>query len=213
MAYFPWSQDYSVGIRLIDNDHKDLVDMVNSLHDQISGSDSEEQIATTLAFLARYVREHFTREEALMAQYGYPDLAAHKASHHELAAEIHAAQKVFTSEPERLDPQKLLLFLRDWLVHHILSEDMKYVPYLIGGAGDAPAATSSPPAPAKGQAQPDEMVTVEVEVPADKVELIRRCAHLLSTGGEIADEIEVLAEPAAAMTLEDAETLIEPLLR
>lgn len=213
MTYFPWSQDYSVGIRLIDNDHKDLVDLVNSLHDQIAESDSQAQITKTLSFLARYVREHFAREEALMADYGYPDLAAHRASHHKMTAKIHAAQQIFASEPERLDPQKLLLFLREWLVHHIVCADMKYVPYLHGEAGDASATPSAPQVQPNGSAQPVETVTVTVEVPADKVELIRRCALLVGVGDEIAAEIEALAESAAVMTLDEAEKLIAPLLR
>ena len=206
MTYFPWSQDYSVGVRLIDNDHKELVELVNSLYDQIEKSGNQAKIAAALAFLARYVREHFAREEALMADYGYPGLAPHLASHHKLAAKIHAAQRVFNAEPERLDPQKLLLFLREWLVQHILREDMKYVPYLHGEVAGTTAGRSnrSPETAAP--------VLVEVEVPAEKVEVIRRCAQLLATGGEIAAEIEALAEPAAVMTLEESEKLIAELL-
>ena len=36
MSYFPWSEEYSVHLRVIDNDHKDLVNTVNTLHEAIS---------------------------------------------------------------------------------------------------------------------------------------------------------------------------------
>lgn len=210
MTYFPWSQDYCIGVRLIDNDHKELVELVNGLHDQIEASGTKAEIAAALGFLARYVKEHFAREEALLAEYGYPELAAHRAVHHKMTAKIHAAQKVFAADPAWLDPQKLLLFLREWLVHHILGTDKKYVPYLHGEAAGATA----PPADAAQQDDAlQEAVAVELEVPSDKVDVIRRCAQLLTAGGALAEEIEALAEPAAALTLEDAKKLIAPLLR
>lgn len=212
MTYFPWSQEYSVGVRLIDRDHKELVEQVNALHEQISETGTEAQIAANLAFLARYVKEHFTREEALMAEYGYPDLVPHRASHHKLADKIHAAQKVFAADPKQLDPRKFLLFLREWLVHHILVSDMKYVPYLHGEAARPPAESNGVGAQPNGAPRADETAVVEVEVPTDKVDVIRRCAKLLGTGSEVAAEIEALAEPTT-MTLEEAEQLIAPLLR
>lgn len=183
------------------------------MHDQIAGSGTQPQIATSLSFLARYVKEHFVREEALMAEYGYPELVAHRASHHKLTAKIHAAQKVFATEPEQLDPQKLLLFLREWLVFHILRSDMKYVPYLQGKAADATETPGTASAQPNGSPQADGMATIQVEVPVDKVDVICRCAKLLGAGGEIAEEIEALAEPIAAMTIEEAEELIAPLMR
>lgn len=212
MTYFPWSQDYSVGVRLIDNDHKQLVELVNDLHEQIAAGASHERVTTALAFLARYVKDHFAREEALMAEYGYPELAAHRLCHQNMAAKIHALQRVQRADPERLDPRKLLLFLREWLIHHILGADRKYVPYLHGEA--AGLAVTEDPNPAPEAAKPPKApLSVELEVSPEKVEVLRRCAQILAGGGEAADQLEALAQPSAAMTLDEAEQLIAPLLR
>jgi len=78
MSFFPWSEEYSVHLRVIDNDHKDLVDTVNALHDGIKGGSARDKIGQIIGNLARYVDDHFVREEGLMEAYSYPNLAQHK---------------------------------------------------------------------------------------------------------------------------------------
>ena len=215
MTFFPWSNDYSVGIRLIDNDHKDLVDTVNDLHDAVQAQQADEAVTRALAMLATYVQEHFAREEKLMADYGYPGLAAHKAQHAALHRKVHAIRLVHVGAPLRLDPARLLDFLRDWLVRHILQSDLQYVPYMIGDAGRAAGSSQGETARQTGAAEPreSEMVEVTLKVPADKVEALRRCALLLRRGGEKAQNLEDLADPLENMTLEEALEEIAPLLR
>jgi hemerythrin len=130
MTYFPWSNDCSVGIRIIDNDHKDLFGMVNALHVALEGGAPAKNIDSLLAALSRYVEEHFEREEELMAAYNYPGLSAHKAKHKELALDVHALRKAHISHPHRVDRDKFLEYLKNWLSNHILRSDMDYVPYL-----------------------------------------------------------------------------------
>ena len=215
MTYFPWSPDYSVGIRLIDNDHKDLVDTVNDLHDAIQARQAEEAVARALAMLATYVQEHFAREEKLMADYGYPGLAAHKAQHGALRRRVHAIRLVHASAPQRLDPGRLLAFLRDWLVRHILQSDLEYVPYLTGETEPHRENQSADTAgqTAVGEIRAAETVKIVLRVPADKVEVLRRCALLLRKGGDPARNLEDLANPLDGMTLAEALTEIAPLLR
>lgn len=211
MAFFPWSPDYSVGIRLIDNDHKDLVDTVNELHDAIEAREGCEAVRRALTMLAGYVREHFTREEQLMADYGYPALAAHKRLHVALRRRVHAIRLVHAEDPFRIDPAKLLDFLRDWLVNHILKSDLQYVPYMTGKdsgvKGDSQAPDRRPAEAADG------MVALELQIPADKVEMLRRCAILLRKGGDRARSLEEIADPLESMTFEEALEEVAPLVR
>ena len=135
MSFFPWSEEYSVHLRVIDNDHKDLVATVNALHDAIRDGSAKGEIGHIIGNLAHYVDDHFAREEALMEAYDYPGLADHKRIHRHLTRMVYAIRMVFASKPMEIDPAKLLRFLRDWLVHHILEEDRKYVPFLRGDDG------------------------------------------------------------------------------
>ena len=64
MNLFEWSQDYAVGIRLIDNDHRGLFETINALHEAVQQESGEAEIGNTLNALIRYVQEHFTRENA-----------------------------------------------------------------------------------------------------------------------------------------------------
>ncbi len=211
MAFFPWSPDYCVGIRLIDNDHKDLVDTVNELHDAIENWQADEAVGRSLTMLANYVRDHFAREEQLMADYGYPELAAHQDLHAALRRRVHAIRLVHASEPLRIDPARLLDFLRDWLVNHILKSDLQYVPYMTGEAS-SPGKASETPA-AQPAAEKTGRVEVMLEVPPDKVQVLRRCAILLRKGGTRAQRLEELTDPLENMTIEEALEEIAPLLR
>lgn len=211
MAFFPWSPDYSVGIRLIDNDHKDLVDTVNELHDAIEAREGCEAVRRALTMLANYVREHFAREEQLMADYGYPGLAAHKRLHFVLRRQVHAIRLVYADDPLKIDPDRLLAFLRDWLVNHILKSDRQYVPYMTGESAGSKAAAQAPVAPPAEET--DGPVALELQVPSDKIEVLRRCAVLLSKGGDRAQSLEEIADPLQSMTLEEALEEIASLTR
>ena len=220
MSYFPWSDEYSVHVRMIDNDHKDLVKTVNVLHEAISNGAPHDQISHIIASLAKYVDEHFAREEALMESYDYPALARHKRIHRQLARTVHAIRTIFNHEPNRIDPTKLLIFLRDWLVHHILKEDMQFVPYLLGEdpaeseTGNGENANGADPADADNGPEPATAFDVEgaksgnetvtLTVPAGKAAVLRRCARLLIEGGLDAIAIEDVVMPVGHMTYDEA---------
>ena len=218
MSYFPWSDEYSVHLRVIDNDHKDLVNTVNSLHEAISAGAARGQIGQIIGNLAKYVDEHFSREEALMETYDYPDLASHKRLHRHLTRTVYAIRIIFTSKPKKIDPTKLLTFLREWLIHHILQEDTKYTPYL---RGDMETETQSiadvsdvPPTPDLQEDLLDETEeTVTLTVPAAKAAALRRCARLLTEGGKESIALEDIVMPVSQMTFEEALHFARPILR
>ena len=141
MVYFRWSDEYSVGVPVIDRDHQSLFEIVNHHHDAFERGESN----TVIASLARYVNEHFEREEHCLAEYGYPDLARHKEAHYRMRKLIHAVRKLHATRPDWVDEEKFLGFLKDWLAHQICDDDMKYVPYLKGGQQ---ARAAGPPRPA-----------------------------------------------------------------
>ncbi len=224
MSFFPWSDEYSVHFRVIDNDHRDLVEIVNALHDSIVNAEGRTQVGRTLSRLATYVDAHFAREEQLMEEYSYPGIIKHKRLHRHLARKVPAIRKVFAENPRRIDPAKLLSFLRDWLVHHILEQDTQYAPYFRGKVEETPDFQS--------EADGDEELevdfaedersgadgagpyqTITLTVPAVKAPILLRCAMVLSEDGPISDAIEDMVMPVGRMTLEEAERTARDLLR
>jgi hemerythrin len=212
MSFFPWSDEYSVHLRVIDNDHKDLVNTVNALHEAIAGGSARGEIGRIIGTLAQYVDEHFSREEALMETHDYPDLAGHKRIHRHLTRQVYAIRTIFASKPQQIDPAKLLRFLRDWLVHHIVEEDRKYVPYMRGAAAQSlPAAEPSSAVP-PGRADDDKEETLTLTVPASKAAALRRCARFLSEDGLEAIAIEDIVMPIGHMTFDEALRFARPIL-
>lgn len=228
MSFFPWSDDYSVHFRVIDNDHKDLIEIVNVLYDAIANAEGRAQIGRTLSRLATYVDAHFAREEQLMEEYNYPGVAAHKRLHRRLARTVHAIRKVFAENPKSIDPNKLLNFLKEWLVQHILNQDTKYTPYF---RGEQEANTSLDTGISedddleidfvseedhdlKTQANGEvEKNTITLSVPADKASVLVRCAKVLSDGGPLSTTIEDIVMPVGRLSLEEAEYYARDLLR
>lgn len=213
MSFFPWSDEYSVHLRVIDNDHKDLVTTVNALHDAITSGSARGEIGQIIGTLAQYVDEHFAREEALMDSHDYPDIAGHKRIHRHLARQVYAIRTIFASKPKLIDPAKLLRFLRDWLVHHILEEDRKYVPYLSGSAAQSVAPAEPPTTTLPEIAEDDDATeTLSITVPASKAAALRRCARFLAEDGVEAIAIEDIVMPIGNMTFDEARHFARPIL-
>ena len=64
--------DLMTGNALIDTEHKQLFDAVNSLMDACAQGKGRDKILSTAQFLERYVDKHFGDEEGLQTKSGYP---------------------------------------------------------------------------------------------------------------------------------------------
>jgi len=86
-------------------------------------------LGSTLDSLVRYTQAHFTAEERLMEQSGYPDLAAHKREHEALTEKVLDFQRNFDAGRIGMGVE-VMQFLGSWLQGHIRGSDKKYVPSL-----------------------------------------------------------------------------------
>ncbi len=120
-----WTTEFSVGVVVLDEQHKRMIAVINSLARQSGTTVDSEVVSEALTRMAEYSNIHFTEEEWLLREYGYPDLAAHKAEHKEY---IERMVKFCDATSLRVDsvPDRLLHFLKEWWVKHILVEDRKY---------------------------------------------------------------------------------------
>ena len=119
-----WSNDFSIGIDEIDDQHKLLFDALNRLWAAILERAGREAMMAIVEDLERYCRDHFTAEEAFMAATGYQDLAGHAAAHGLFVDRLAAEKKVVLAGGQlSLD---LVKFLKDWLASHIRVSDKAY---------------------------------------------------------------------------------------
>lgn len=130
MPLMEWDDKLSVGVMQIDNEHKQLIKMVNELHDAIRANHGKEVLGKVLDGLIAYTGAHFGHEESEMKRTAYPQASTHVAEHQALVKkvlEIHAAYK---AGKHAVLGMETLAFLRDWLVKHIKGTDMALGAYL-----------------------------------------------------------------------------------
>jgi hemerythrin-like metal-binding protein len=125
-----WDESLSVGIKKIDQQHQELVKIINCLVENEDAGGHSEPIAQVLDRLTKYAAYHFETEEALMLQYNYPEYESHRDDHTQFKTKTAKFCLDALQRKETL-PDELLSYLRDWLTHHILKADMKYKPYFL----------------------------------------------------------------------------------
>ena len=130
---FVWKDEYSVGIKEIDDQHKELFKRINALYNALLSGKGKSQIGEMIVFLADYVVEHFDSEEKFMKKYNYPDYEPHHEIHEKFKQRIQELKKEY--EENGATSYLAIITQRDvgdWLINHILKVDTKYIPYLKG---------------------------------------------------------------------------------
>ncbi|MCW8932625.1 MAG: bacteriohemerythrin [Gammaproteobacteria bacterium] len=129
-VFIKWSDELSVGIEEIDEQHKVLVNLINKMHDAIDhhhGSDTVEEI---LVELADYTKIHFAVEESLMRILDFPGYDEHKEIHDELLEHVVQLHEKVASGKTAISFE-LMHFLKSWLSKHIMEEDTQYSAFFL----------------------------------------------------------------------------------
>lgn len=120
-----WSDSYKVGIQEVDEQHQELVAMLNALHQAIVEHHAKEASRKILDQLADYTRTHFLLEESLMRVTHYPGFDAHKQQHEELIKQVVDLQHKLDTGGATITFE-LLHFLKVWLAQHINETDKRF---------------------------------------------------------------------------------------
>jgi len=128
--YVEWKDEYSVGLDSIDQQHKKLLNLINQLQTAVDYSTGEEFEREALDELVDYTKTHFSYEEGLMEQNGYPDFVPHKAKHDEMIKEVEAVLAEYEKDHD-LAMEHGTEFLKSWLINHINGTDKEYSSFLI----------------------------------------------------------------------------------
>lgn len=129
MQYLEWSEDLRVGVTDVDQQHQQLVSLVNELHTAMLGGHGKAALGTTIDGLVNYALTHFATEERYFDTYDYPDSAVHKARHRDFVAQVADFKQGF-DEDRLLLSLDVMNFLSDWLVDHIKGTDKPFGPFL-----------------------------------------------------------------------------------
>lgn len=118
---------FSVGHRGMDAQHQRLFDMINALIELQDANTAIQRkaIIDAVPALVAYTLKHFASEEGMMRKAKTADYEEHIAKHKELVGQVSGLMKKI--EAGDVPPlEDLLLFLKHWLMNHILVTDKRY---------------------------------------------------------------------------------------
>ncbi|MGA2172702.1 MAG: bacteriohemerythrin [Sedimentisphaerales bacterium] len=125
MKKFYWKDEYNLGIEKVDRQHRQLFEIINKLIERSAESSDPKLVSETLTEMLDYAKEHFRDEEAMMQEYGCPELERHKEQHAYFIRTT-AELSINALNNQSMVIQEIVEFLKMWLTLHILKVDMKY---------------------------------------------------------------------------------------
>ena len=126
-----WDDSLSVGVEVIDTQHRELFRRFGALIDCCQEKRGEKEIIELLSFLDDYVVFHFAEEQKLMERYDYPGLEDHRREHESFVRRLKSLQQDLDSEgPTRTLVSRTIRILLNWIVKHIKSVDLEFGAFL-----------------------------------------------------------------------------------
>ncbi len=130
MEHFKWKNSFNLGVEQIDRQHQIFVAYLNQLHQMVIGNTPVEQnqqvITKVIDRLKAYANFHFQTEEKQIQEAGLRDLLPAQVKQHQyFRDQLASLEKVCRNNNIR-DIRRLVEFMQEWFVTHILAEDKKY---------------------------------------------------------------------------------------
>jgi len=130
MQKMEWNENLSIGIEMIDEQHRSWIVHFNAVLDAIASNQDQESIISTLDFLSDYTKEHFSTEEQFMTDARFPGLAEHKAKHNDLERTVEDLVRDFREDGVSQQLANAIgTLLNNWLVMHIQEMDKAYAAF------------------------------------------------------------------------------------
>ncbi|WP_010260937.1 bacteriohemerythrin [Treponema primitia] len=128
-----WDDRYSVGIPLIDDQHKELIRLTNELYKGCLAGDeaAHDYFMSAVKGTVDYVKYHFSAEEKLLENAKYPEIADHKRQHEGFIKQILGDVQSYQGG-KKFVPNVFVRYLKDWILSHIAVMDKKYAAYILG---------------------------------------------------------------------------------
>ncbi|HHU62330.1 MAG: bacteriohemerythrin [Bacillota bacterium] len=121
-----WNPSLSVGIDLIDEQHKEWFERATNLFDAGRKGQAKGYVGEMLEFLDSYTRKHFADEERYMKSINYPAYDEQKKAHESFITQLEKLREDYDSSGGSLTvilgANKMVI---DWLTNHISKMDKK----------------------------------------------------------------------------------------
>ncbi len=125
-----WRDQLSVGNEVIDTDHKYLIEIINKAEISLKANNHYE-LTAVFDELMRYGKAHFEREELIAKAVNYPKTDQLHASHCKLFTALDKFKEEIGSTWSDVASTHFTTLLRDWLIQHVIKEDLPMKPWMI----------------------------------------------------------------------------------
>ena len=128
--YIKWSNTYSLGIKLIDDQHKRLLESVNDFLNFAAENQMEEhaRFKEVIAEVVEYIKVHFASEEGIMLATRFPGYEEHKKTHESFILTVIQSVRDYEAG-NRLVLINFARFMKNWVFSHIAVMDVQYIDY------------------------------------------------------------------------------------
>ena len=139
MNKIEWDDSLSVNVDLIDEQHKMLIQKLADLSDALRRGSEYNKIMQTLEFMVDYTDFHFSAEEKVMEENGYPGLEEQKKQHEVFKTTLNNIVEDYKEEGTTTAiAESINVFLLNWLVKHIKGSDAKLGQFLTEKGFESP---------------------------------------------------------------------------
>jgi len=125
MLFMEWTENFSVKVPSIDEQHKKFIGLINDFYSGFNEKSIKERMTELIRGLKDYAVYHFSTEEKYMEMYNFPGYKSHKSEHEIFIEKISGISERYES-CRLVVSLEITNFIKDWLTNHILGTDKKY---------------------------------------------------------------------------------------
>jgi len=137
MPFIVWTNELTVDVKLLDNDHKRIAILINDLHEGLMAGRDSKYLELIFDELVACTRLHFAHEERILAEAGYGGAEEHKKEHEKKVEQVLIMRERFKNARESADYLEVLDQLKKWLFTHMETSDKEFVAHLKAAGVDA----------------------------------------------------------------------------
>lgn len=124
MTLIEWRDEFELGISSVDQEHKEMIDLINETYARHRDHQSKVTIMDFLGEIYARISSHFALEEKIMKEQNYDQYQEHKQDHESLLEDICE----FMDDYDRDKPfseEDMGEFLEHWFINHFRSKDAR----------------------------------------------------------------------------------------
>lgn len=125
MTLIRWRDEFSVGVPAVDHEHRQLIELINTLNDKAREGHDRDEVLSFLGEIFAQVSAHFALEEKIMRDLRYDAYAGHKSEHEALLDELRDIMDRVEDDGS-YDEARLAGDLDRWFTVHFQTQDARF---------------------------------------------------------------------------------------